>query len=347
MTASPVAPPGAAPLAAAPREAWRPRVRRRPRAPRWWRDAAGALTWASMLVVVALWVTGGGLRDLGGLASGLTTLGRLTGLVASDLLLIQVLLMARIPLVERSYGQDELARRHRLAGFWSFDLMLAHVVLVTLGYAAQYGNNPLSELWGMVVDYPGMLLATAGTLLLVLVVATSIRAARRRLRYESWHLLHLYAYLGVGLALPHQLWTGQEFLSSRVATLYWWSLWIAAAGAVLVWRLGVPLYRTLRHDLRVEAVVRENADVVSVVVRGRDLHRLPVAAGQFFTWRFLGGSGWTRGHPYSLSAAPDGDRLRITVKDLGDGSKALAALRPGTRVAVEGPYGRLHAGVRT
>ena len=300
-----------------------------------------------MLVVVALWVTGGGLRDLGGLASGLTTLGRLTGLVASDLLLIQVLLMARIPLVERSYGQDELARRHRLAGFWSFDLMLAHVVLVTLGYAAQYGNNPLSELWGMVVDYPGMLLATAGTLLLVLVVATSIRAARRRLRYESWHLLHLYAYLGVGLALPHQLWTGQEFLSSRVATLYWWSLWIAAAGAVLVWRLGVPLYRTLRHDLRVEAVVRENADVVSVVVRGRDLHRLPVAAGQFFTWRFLGGSGWTRGHPYSLSAAPDGDRLRITVKDLGDGSKALAALRPGTRVAVEGPYGRLHAGVRT
>ena len=300
-----------------------------------------------MLVVVALWVTGGGLRDLGGLASGLTTLGRLTGLVASDLLLIQVLLMARIPLVERSYGQDELARRHRLAGFWSFDLMLAHVVLVTLGYAAQYGNNPLSELWGMVVDYPGMLLATAGTLLLVLVVATSIRAARRRLRYESWHLLHLYAYLGVGLALPHQLWTGQEFLSSRVATLYWWSLWIAAAGAVLVWRLGVPLYRTLRHDLRVEAVVRENADVVSVVVRGRDLHRLPVAAGQFFTWRFLGGSGWTRGHPYSLSAAPDGDTLRITVKDLGDGSKALAALRPGTRVAVEGPYGRLHAGVRT
>jgi ferredoxin-NADP reductase len=39
--------------------------------------------------------------------------------------------------------------------------------------------------------------------------------------------------------------------------------------------------------------------------------------------------------------------LRITVKDLGDGSRALASLRPGTRVAVEGPYGRMHAGVRT
>ena len=32
----------------------------------------------------------------------LTSLGRLTGLVASDLLLVQVLLMARIPLVEQA-----------------------------------------------------------------------------------------------------------------------------------------------------------------------------------------------------------------------------------------------------
>ena len=324
----------------------RARTQRRPHAPAWWKDAVGAFTWVSMLVVTALWVEGGGVQGLRALASGMTSLGRLTGLVASDLLLIQVLLMARIPLIERSYGQDEVARRHRLVGFWSFNLMVAHIVLITLGYAGQYGNNPLAELWEFVVAYPGMLLALAGSLLLVLVVVTSIRKARRKLRYESWHLLHLYAYLGVGLALPHQLWTGQEFLSSPVATLYWWSLWIAAAGAVLVWRVGVPVYRTLTHDLRVTQVVRETPDVVSVWMRGRNLHRLPVAAGQFFTWRFLTGPGWMRGHPYSLSAAPTGDTLRITVKNLGDGSRALASLRPGTRVAIEGPFGRMHAGVR-
>ncbi len=78
-----------------------------------------------------------------------------------------------------------------------------------------------------------MLLAAAGTALLVMVVVTSMRAARRRLRYESWHLLHLYAYLGVGLALPHQLWTGADFLASPVATAYWWTLYAAAAGAVV------------------------------------------------------------------------------------------------------------------
>lgn len=328
----------------------RPRARPRARVgpPRqWWRDAVGAATWASMLVVVALWVSGGGVRDLAALGSGLTTLGRLTGLVSADLLLVQVLLMARIPVVERSYGQDDLARRHRLVGFWSVNLMWVHVLLITLGYAALDHSSVLAEAWDLTVTYPGMLLAVAGTALLTMVAVTSVRAARRRLRYESWHLLHLYAYLGVGLALPHQLWTGQEFLTSHVATVYWWSLWIAAAGAIVWWRLAVPVIRTLRHRIRVVAVVPEGAGVVSVWMAGRQLDRLPVRAGQFFIWRFLTGSGWTRGHPYSLSAAPVGDHLRITVKDLGDGSNGLGLVPPGTRVAIEGPYGRLHTGVRT
>lgn len=321
--------------------------RRRVTTPRWWRDAVGAATWASMLVVVALWVAGGGLQAMGTAGGALTSLGRIAGLVAADLLLVQVLLMARIPVVERSYGQDELARRHRLVGFWSFSLMLAHLVLIAAGYAVTAGINPFVQFWEMVVDYPGMLLATAGTALIVMVALTSLRRARRRLRYESWHLLHLYAYLGVGLAIPHMLWTGQEFLASPVATAYWWTLWIAAAGSILVWRVGVPLVRSLVHDVRVERVVREGPDVVSVVMSGRGLDRLPMAAGQFMNWRFLSGPGWTRAHPYSLSAAPTDTTLRVTVKDLGDGSHALASVRPGARVLFEGPYGRLHAGVRT
>jgi ferredoxin-NADP reductase len=39
--------------------------------------------------------------------------------------------------------------------------------------------------------------------------------------------------------------------------------------------------------------------------------------------------------------------LRITVKDLGDGSRRLADVRPGTRVLLEGPYGALTSDKRT
>src|SRR5689334_5062287 len=86
--------------------------------PRWWADAAGVLAVLSVLVVTVLWVRNRGLQEVfAGGSEAWSSLGRLTGLVASDLLLLQVLLMARVPLVERAFGQDRAARWHRWTGF--------------------------------------------------------------------------------------------------------------------------------------------------------------------------------------------------------------------------------------
>ncbi|MBB2943953.1 putative ferric reductase [Actinoplanes lutulentus] len=315
---------------------------RRPRAaPRWWKDAGGAAAGLSLLIVTALWVYNGGVRQIGdGGSTAITAVARLAGLWASDLLLLQVLLMARIPMVERAFGQDKLARWHRWTGFTSFWLMLLHIVTVTIGYAAGT-TNVFVQLWDLIWTYPGMLLAAAGTLLLLLVVVTSIRAARSRLRYESWHLLHLYAYLGVGLALPHQIWTGTDFAGNALARGYWWTLYAVSAGAVIAYRLALPAWRNWRHRLVVSKIVPEGPGLTSVYLSGQRLGELPVRAGQFFHWRFLDGAGWTRSNPFSLSATPQPDMLRITVKNQGDGSARIATLKPGTRVLIEGPFGKL------
>jgi len=308
----------------------------------WSRDAIRVTCAASLVIVTALWLSGGGVPALSASpAESVTSVARLSGLLASDLLLIQVFLMARVPLIERTYGQDELARRHRWVGFWSFNLLVLHIALISVGYSLTARTDVVSTLRDLIASYPGVLLAVAGAGALSLVTVSSIRAARRAIRYESWHLLHLYAYLGVGLALPHQLWTGRDFVNSPWATVYWWTAYAVAAGAVLSFRLGLPAWRTLRHGITVTAVTRESHDVITVHLGGRGLHRLRASAGQYFIWRFLDGPGWSRGHPYSLSAAPLPDRVRITAKGVGPDSTRLAALRPGTWVFVEGPYGRL------
>jgi predicted ferric reductase len=309
--------------------------------PEWSRTLFAILGGASLAVVIGLWAGNHGLSDLASPGTGTTSLGRLTGLVAADLLLIQVFLMARVPLLERSWGRDQLTRGHRLVGLWSFNLMLVHIVLVTIGYSIASQSGLITEAWDLVVNYPGMLLATAATAALIAVVVTSFRAVRPKLRYESWHLLHLYAYLGVGLAIPHELWTGTDFVASPAATAYWWTAYAVAAGSVLLFRLGLPVYRSLRHQLRVQRVVREAPGVYSVWLSGRRLDALAVSAGQFCMWRFLSGPGWSRAHPYSLSAAPRPDLLRITVKQAGDDTALIRRLRPGTRVLFEGPYGTL------
>lgn len=311
------------------------------------RRLAHALLWAALGWATFLWARGSGATDFNSATNILLSAGRLTGLLASVLLLAQVCLIARVPFLEQAFGQDRLVRSHRIVGFTSFNLMVAHIVLITWAYAGGTFSRTPATFWDLTVNYPGMLLAVAGTACLVLTVTTSIKAVRRRLRYESWHLLHLYAYLGVGLALPHQLWTGQDFQSSRSASVFWWSAWATAAGAIVTWRVGLPLWRNLRHRLRVSRVEREADGSYSVHLTGRALHRLPVQAGQFMNWRFLSGPGWTRGNPYSLSAAPSREGLRITVKEQGDQSSPISTLTPGTRAVIEGPYGRLTARRRT
>ena len=208
--------------------------------------------------------------------------------------------------------------------------------------------NPFVQFWELVVDYPGMLLATAGTVALVMVVVTSIRKARRRLRYESWHLLHLYAYLGVGLALPHQLWTGQDFLSSPVATVYWWTLWAAAAGAILVFRIGLPVYRSARPR------PAGRARRAGVGRRGVGHHARPAPRPPGPAARPVLQLAVPHRPRLDAGASRTRSRQRRTARGCASRSRtsATAAARsptskPGTRVLIEGPYGRLHPGVRT
>ena len=307
-----------------------------------WVDLFGPLAWASVAAVVLLWVVRQGPERLTALVPGLESVGLLTGLLSADLLLLQVFLLARIPWVEQAWGHDVLVRRHGWLGFASFALMIAHVLAFAVQRLLRDDSASWAPLWPLFVTASWMLWGSVGTLLVVGVTLTSVRALRRRLRYESWHLLHLYAYLGVGLALPHQILDGSDFQSS-LARRYWWSVWALAAASVLVFRIGLPLWRSATCRLRVASVVAEGAGVVSVVVVGRSLHRLRTRSGQFFVWRFLDGPGWTRGHPYTISAAPTDDRLRVTIQAAGDGSGRAARLQPGTRVLVEGPYGTMTA----
>ncbi|MBB5153846.1 ferredoxin reductase family protein [Saccharopolyspora phatthalungensis] len=303
---------------------------------KWW---LWALLVLNAMWVVDLFVLGGEVGVLTGPQGLVLALGRLTGLGGALALVLQLVLIARVPWLERRLGMDRLTSWHRWTGTWVLWLVSAHVVLITVGYAEQDRSPVLSEFGSLVSETGDLLLAAAGAALLVVVGVTSARAARRRMRYETWHFLHLGAYLAVLLGFLHQVTSGNDFVGSPIGRAYWWTLYGAALGMVLVFRFLLPLWRMARHDTRVLGVVPEGPDVVSIHIGGRRLDRLPARAGQFFLWRFLATGLCAQAHPYSLSAMPDGKTLRITVKALGDGSAALRNLRVGTRVLAEGPYG--------
>ncbi|NBM20383.1 ferric reductase-like transmembrane domain-containing protein [Streptomyces sp. GC420] len=280
-------------------------------------------------------------------ADWLVNAGRMTGLLAGYAIALVIAQMARVPALERRVGSDRVARWHATSGRYALVLTLAHVALILYGYALQSGTGVVPQTVTVVTGYPRMIEATAGTLMLLVVGLVSAGAVRRRVRYEIWYYLHLLTYAAVYLAFWHQLATGGEFVGDAAARAAWYALYATVGSLVLWYRVLTPVRLNIRHRMRVESVVEEAPGVVSVLIRGRRLHRLGAEAGHFFRWRFLTkGLRWSA-NPYSLSAPPRPDRLRITVKAAGGHSAALARLRPGTRVWAEGPYGAMTAARRS
>jgi len=306
-----------------------------------------ALLVGNALFIVGMWWRHGGLAQLSTPGGPFTAAGQLTALLGTYAALVQLVLMSRSPWLEQLFGMHRLAAWHRWIGFATVWLLLGHGVFTTVGYAALDKASPINELWTLLTTYPYVLMATAGMACFIAVGVTSVRMARRRLKYETWHGIHLYAYLAIALATAHQLVVGSDFMHDPLARIYWLGLYAAVAALILTFRFGLPIWTSLRHQLRVANVTTEAPGVVSVYLTGRDLDRLPVRAGQYFVWRFLTPDAWWRGHPFSLSAVPNVSYLRITIKDSGDFTAQLQQLKVGTRVFVEGPYGIITGARRT
>lgn len=324
--------------------------RSRPAPPSWApqlvADLMGVLAIASVVVTTWIWARNGGILQTFVYPEYILESQALyTGLLSQVLMILMVLFMARIPWVEQSWGHDLLARRHKWLGYASFWLAIIHTFLFALDRVERQPSEWASALWHLFVTDPWMLWATLGTLMIVAVVVTSIQIARRKLRYESWHLIHLYAYLGMALVLPHEIFDGTHFHETWTQ-VFWWGLYSGSVAAILIWRVALPLWVSWRHRLVVDEVIEETPSAFSIRLRGRQLDRLRTKSGQFFIFRFLGSPGWTRGNPYSISAAPTDDSLRITLEAGGDGAERARTLIAGSKVLIEGPYGTMTAARR-
>ena len=289
----------------------------------WWRAEGGS--------------PGGG---LGGSALALS-LGRLAGLLAGLTLIGQLLLAARLPALERWVGLDGLLGWHRRNGAVLVTLVALHATLVIAASQRLFDlSSPWQALLTLMATQPGVTLTVVAGTLIGLIGVLSFRPVRSRLPYEAWYWVHLTGYAAVGLTLPHQLMSGSTFLAVPAARPIWLGAYCVAVATFIGFRWVLPLVRAVRHRLRVASVHRETKDVASLLVRGRRLDALPARPGQFFVWRFLTRTQWWRPHPFSLSAAPSVDGMRITVQAAGAGTRRLTVdARPGTLVAAEGPYG--------
>jgi predicted ferric reductase len=299
--------------------------------------AARAVMWTvivvNLLIVEALFFTSSGGKNQ------ILTVAKWFGLHTSLTMMFQLLLIARIPWIERRLGMDRLTVWHRWIGFTLFWTVLTHGTLIVLGYATLDGVS-MFKTFGALAGVTASLLGMSAAAIVLFVGVTSIRLMRRKvLSYEVWHSLHILLYVAIGLGLVHQYLEPASFSERTISKVYWWTMWAIVLTTLFVGRVVMPIWRNVYHRFRVAAVVPESDNVVSVHVTGRNMDKLPFRAGQFCIWRFPGHFGVFQANPFSLSSAPNGRSIRLTAKAVGKTSAGLRQVPVGTRVFIEGPYG--------
>lgn len=321
--------------------------RTRVRAREWWKDLLEATAWLAGTGGVAFMFASGTAR-VASLPDLSNTLGRATGIAASTMIMVQMILASRAPFVERFVGHDRALALHGRLGRVGFFVILAHILTITAGYAHISHLGFVDQAIQFVVGYGGpMLMAVLGFAVLCAVILTSLMAVRKRWSYENWHAVHIFSYAAIVLSIPHQFLNGSTFRLGGFPSAYWLVLWTVSVVSLVGWRIVKPVVRFYFHDIRV-ADVRTLEDGTAVItLTGRHLMALRPRAGQFLLWRFLTKDLWDEAHPYSLSRAPRDRWMRITVKPLGDHSAKMRHLKPGTRVMAEGPLGIFHERTRT
>ena len=253
------------------------------------------------------------------------------GFVGLALMGIEFALVARVKPVAEPFGTDALIDFHRQIGYAGLAFVLIHVALSAEWKQVKSftpAETPARVLFG----------AVAAAALVALVV-TSVWRRQLRLSYELWQVLHaVLAVIAVVAALVHVLLVNYYVDSIWKEVL--WSLMTAAFVWLIVWvRLLRPL-QMRRRPWTVERITPERDRTTVLTLRPTGHDGLRFEPGQF-AWITVGRSPFSvTSHPFSFSSSAETKgSVEVAIKDAGDFSSSVAAVKPGTAVYVDGPHG--------
>ena len=268
--------------------------------------------------------------------SVLIALGRLAGLFSEFLIIIQLILVSRFTSIEIQYGFDKLISLHKKIGFFLGIFLISHPILLTIGYAQSKNISFLTQFLNFLTKWDGVLGATIAFIIIVFVAIISIKKSREKISYEVWYFLHLPLYIAVAIAFSHQINTGD--MSSGGAMFYWFLINIVTIGILIFYRFLRPIYLFFKHSFRIEKIVKENNNVYSVYISGKNMTQYKFQSGQYANLIFLQKNKMFH-HPFSFSDVYNEKYLRFTIKASGDFTSKIEKIKIGTRVWIDGPFG--------
>jgi predicted ferric reductase len=292
------------------------------------------ITTGSLIITTVLWIAG---RFRYGIPPGFWPwlgLSQITVLWSVTLMAIAMLAVVRAHAFEPVFGGlDRAVRYHRVLGPAAILLLIAHVIflaLVQLESGASIGN--------VFIPFWSESARSIDILVFYLLLVLGGLAYDQRMSYERWLSVHR----GIGLVFL----VGSAHAAMEPGTiadfepLRTWMVILILAG-VAAWLYRVVLFKRLgpRYPYRLEIVASRGSNVIDLVMRPTD-RRMMYEPGTFVFLRVPGMEGQQKElHPFAISSSPVDRDLRLSIRTVGDFTRRLPALEPGTHLDVYGPFG--------
>jgi predicted ferric reductase len=275
------------------------------------------------------------LLDGGADASLARKLGRACALLALPILAFQPVLAARLRLLDRAFGLDNVYLFHKIMAMVAGSLLIAHPLVLASG-----GRPPWSLLtsfaWPWYIN-----LAKVALVALLVTIGTSLLYRELHLRYERWRELHnALAVLVVSIAFVHSLSVGTDLQHWAMRGI-WFILAAVAAVSYGFHKIVWPRCRE-RRPFRIAQVERESHNAWTLrIAPPEGAQPFTYLPGQFQFLTFLDSKGLPREeHPFTISSSPTSAGYHAaTIKESGDFTALIGGVRAGDRIGVQGPFG--------
>ncbi len=261
-------------------------------------------------------------------------LGQILGTLALTALTLQLLMGARIKLLEKGVGLDRILRWHSLNARLALIFILLHPVLM-FGPLVYSGTDILKLIASFNLFY---WLGIAALLLIILTILSTVYQSRIKLNYEHWKIVHKSGYLIIIFGFIHSFFVGSDILA-RNPLYYWWIILAVVAGFALVYRYLLRRWFLKDNLYEITRIVKESPDVASIYFKPTKGKIFPYFPGQFAFVRLYSKNLSDEEHHFTISSSPLDNLISFTVKESGDFTSRLDKLKIGDKAKIEGPFG--------
>lgn len=268
----------------------------------------------------------------------LTNSGRLLGIMAMVMFCLNVILSARVSLLETLFGGlNKVFIAHHIIGGLALITILAHPLLLALRHMSTSPINAAKQL----IPFMNDTMTTVGIVSLWLFVSLMVITLYIKLPYKIWLLTHKFMGLVLLGIVVHIILGSADINQDLRLKVFAWVL-LAMAVMAFVYRTILPRLFVRRYHYTISTVSQPTVGVTRISMKpiGRSMR---YQAGQFLFVSFKSEGFSHEWHPFTISSHPGEEELAITVKDLGAYTSTLVRLAPGMvgmAVDVEGAYGR-------